>query len=136
MAVSDDMLAQGVQSTRTGRRNVAFLIESMIVLALLMASMAVFVQIFSSAQLEGRGANRLSKAVVAATNCAETFSADPTSVPATAQDGDLTVLCDVDVEEHENGDLYNATITVKIQDEVLYTLHTARYLQASGGDEA
>jgi len=136
MAVSDDMLTQGMQPARTGRRNVAFLIESMIVLALLMASMAVFVQIFSSAQLEGRSANRLSKAVVAATNCAETFSADPTAVPSSAQDGDLTVLCDVDVDEHEDGDLYNATITVKIEDEVLYTLHTARYLHASGGDEA
>lgn len=136
MAVSNDMLTQETKSERSSRRSVAFLVESMFVLALLMVFTALFIQIFSSAQLEGRGAHYLSKAVVAATNRAEQFSADPSSAPAVSTEGDLEVRCDVDTIEHEGGDLYNATITVEHNGEIIYTLHTARYVHTPGGDES
>lgn len=136
MAVSNDMLTQETKSERGSRRSVAFLVESMFVLALLMVFTALFIQLFAGAQLEGRAAHYLSKAVVVATNCAEQFSADPSSTPATSTQGDLEVRCDVETVDHEGGTLHNATITVEHNGEVIYTLHTARYVHTPGGDES
>ncbi|MBO7675525.1 MAG: hypothetical protein J6S63_11025 [Atopobiaceae bacterium] len=136
MAISSDMLAEEARMERSSRRNVAFLVESMFVLALLMASTAIFVQIFSSAQLEGRDANRLSHAVVAATNYAEEFSANPSATPASVTEEDLQITCDVDVITYKGGKLYDATINVAYSGEHVYTLHTARYVHTPGGDKS
>jgi hypothetical protein len=69
-----------------------------------------------------------------ATNCAERFSADPTSVPAEYEEGGLVVTCVV--EPTPNGDagtLYEASITVcdatSATEEEVYALHTSRYVQ-------
>lgn len=134
MAVSNDMLAQYSKKILRGHRNVAFLIEAMIVLALFMACMSIFVQLLSSAQLQGRLASIRSDAVLAATNRAEEFCANPTDIDEVTQEGDLVVTCVVDPTSHKAGTLYSATITVSHNEQEIYTLHTARYVHNAGGD--
>lgn len=111
----------------------AFLVEALIILAFLMTALAIFAQLFSSAQLEGRSAERMSRAVMAATNTAEEFSAHPTSVDKNKTEGDLTVTCEIEDAKRDSGTLYNATITVFEGEEQLYTLHTARYVSTQDG---
>ena len=136
MAAFKDALAQDVRKPQRNRRNVSFLIEAMVVLGLFMACMSVFVQLLASAQLQGRAANITSEAVLAATNVAEDFCANPTGVSKTTTAGDLTIACVVDSSPHDAGTLYSATITVEHDEQVVYTLHTARYVHGAGGDEA
>ncbi|MDO4807018.1 MAG: hypothetical protein Q4A07_07210 [Coriobacteriales bacterium] len=136
MAISNDVLAQDAKEILHGHRNVSFLIEAMVVLALFMACMSVFVQILSGAQLQGRSASITSEAVLAATNRAEEFCANPTAADGVTQEGDLAVSCVVDSVPHKAGTLYSATITVLHDNQEVYTLHTARYVHNAGGDAA
>lgn len=134
MAVSSELNAQSSSKrTGSGHRGMAFLIEALVVLAFLMASLAVFVKLFTSAQLEGLGANNLSQAVILASNTAEEFSVDPTGVQETTTEGNFVVTCEVAEEEHDAGTLYNATITVTDGTNELYTLRTARYVSTPNG---
>lgn len=129
MAVSNEMSSNKLTRGRSGsRHNTAFLVEALVVLAFLMVSLAVFVQLFSKAQLEGLSANRLSEAVLIATNRAEEFSANPTAVPEQTNEEDLVVRCDVTPTKRDAGTLYDATITVLDGNEEVYTLHTSRYV--------
>lgn len=133
MAISSEFGTPTTSRTRNSHRGMAFLVEALVVLAFLMTSLAVFVQLFSSAQLQGMRATRLSEAVMAATNTAEQFSANPASVQPSATENGLTITCTVEEEPHTSGKLYNATITVRDGDTELYTLRTARYVSANGG---
>jgi type II secretory pathway pseudopilin PulG len=134
MAISSEINSTQTTQRRPIEHGRSFLIESLIVLGFLMASLAVFAQIFSGAQIEAVRARQLSQAVQLATNCAERFSADPTSVPAKYEEGGLVVTCVV--EPTPNGDagtLYEASITVRdatgATEEEVYALHTSRYVQ-------
>ena len=97
-----------------------------------MSSLAVFARLFVGAQLEGIEANRKSEAVLAATSCAEVFSADPTSVAKRTKAGDLVVTCNVEPRKLDDGTLYEATIVVSHDTGEVYRLKTSRYV--SGGD--
>ena len=123
-------------SRNTTRRGMAFLIEALVTLAFLMGCLAVFIQLFSSAQLEGIAANKLSRAVVAATNRAEEFSARPWDVSGTTTEGGLSVECSVVDDVREAGTLYNATITVYDNGNEIYRLNTSRYVSGDTGGEA
>ena len=137
----------------------AFLVEALVLLAFLAASLAVLFSLFASARTEADRAARLSEAVAIAQNAAEgiaaadTFSAD--AVPATqvvtgAQTGSTYELA-IELEPRATGagTLWHATITVcdakaarsttaaagagtaaDADAEPLYTLETARYLPA------
>ena len=125
----------------------AFLVEALVLLAFLAASLAVLFSLFASARTEADRAARLSEAVAIAQNAAEgiaaadTFSAD--AVPATqvvtgAQTGTTYELA-IELEPRATGagTLWHATITVcdatasaDADAEPLYTLETARYLPA------
>lgn len=125
----------------------AFLVEALVLLAFLAASLAVLFSLFASARTEADRAARLSEAVAIAQNAAEgiaaadTFSAD--AVPATqvvtgAQTGSTYELA-IELEPRATGagTLWHATITVcdatasaSADAEPLYTLETARYLPA------
>ena len=136
MAVSTELGAQGTKRTNNPHRGMAFLIEALVVLAFLMASLAIFVKLFSGAQLEGISANRRSQAVLLATNVAEEFSAHPTGVAATIEQDGLVATCSVEELAHKAGTLYNATIAIADGGNEVYVLHTARYVSAaekSGG---
>ena len=125
----------------------AFLVEALVLLAFLAASLAVLFSLFASARAEADRAARLSEAVAIAQNAAEgiaaadSFSAD--AVPATqtvtgAQTGTTYELA-IELEPRATGagTLWHATITVcdatasaDADAEPLYTLETARYLPA------
>lgn len=104
------------------------------VLAFLMVSLAVFVQLFSMAQIEGVSANNLSQAALLASSCAEEFSANPKNVAAKTDEAGFVVTCDVKPTAQDAGTLYEATITVSKDDAEVYTLSTSRYVSNTGGD--
>lgn len=100
----------------------AFLVEALVLLAFLAASLAVLFSLFASARAEADRAARLSEAVAIAQNAAEgiaaadTFSAD--AVPATqvvtgAQTGTTYELAiELEPQATGAGTLWHATITV------------------------
>ncbi len=134
MAISNELEQRSSSRPLKTHRGMAFLIEALVVLAFLMTSLAIFVQLFSSAQIEGKDAARLSRAVLVATNAAEEFSAHPDAAPASTSEDGFTVTCDVTNNKRKAGTLYNATITVLDGEEQVYVLQTARYVnQAEGG---
>ena len=144
MAVSTDLKNVKAQSRRRSlrnqnRRGFAFLIEALIVLAFLMGCLAVFVRLFSAAQLEGLASTRLSEAVVVATNRAEEFSANPTNTGSAKTENGLRVECEVKKEPGKAGTLFKATITVHDErngDAELFSLETSRYMSGVEGGDA
>ena len=91
--------------------NTAFLIEALVLMAVLIASMAVFTQLFTHSAVAAHQAEELTRATLLAQNAAEEFSSDPAAVAAgktvgqgvaagnvSAVDGSdgLAVSCDVD----------------------------------------
>ena len=134
MALSGGSAFGEVHSARhqVNRRGTGFLVEALLVLALLMACLAVFVRLFSAAQLEGLHANHISEAVIVATNCAEEFCADPTGVDGSSSRDGFDVTCEVTPTRRDGGTYYEAHIVVSANDEKLYELDTSRYV--SGGD--
>ena len=96
--------------------NTAFLIEALVLMAVLIASMAVFTQLFTHSAVAAHQAEELTKATLLAQNAAEEFSSDPAAVAAgktvgqgvaagnvSAVDGSdgLTVSCDVDSDAQD-----------------------------------
>lgn len=131
-----DERQQTFRSSRTAsRRGMAFLIEALITVAFLMGCLAVFVRLFSSAQLEGIAANKLSRAIVVATNRAEEFSANPWDTSGTNTEDGLSVECNVRDDVRAAGTLYEATIIVSENGSEIYRLETSRYVSGdTGGD--
>lgn len=136
MALSSELGSSRQISHRVSHRGMAFLIEALVVLAILMVTLAVFVRLFTAAQLEALRANDLSEAVILASNRAEEFSADPTHVETSTKEGDFVIRCDVKPTSHTGGTLYEASIEVLKDGESVYTLQTSRYMSASQGSDA
>ena len=134
MALSSGSAFGETHSSRrqTNRRGTGFLVEALFVLAFLMACVAVFVRLFSAAQLEGMRANNTSEAIIVATNCAEEFCANPTEVEKTSSRDGFDVTCDVSPQQRDGGTYYTAHIVVSAQGETFYELDTSRYV--SGGE--
>lgn len=130
MAISREM-EQGTRTTRVVGSTKSFLIEALVVLALLMSCLAVFAKLFTSAYLEGQAANQLSGAVLVAQNCAEEFSANPLAVSPTSEQGDYVVSCTTTEQSHAQGTLFQATIVVSLKGEEVYSLTTSRYVKAA-----
>lgn len=136
MAISNEMASATGKQRSSGHRGIAFLIEALVVLAFLMISLAVFVKLFSAAQLEARSSTRMSQAVQLATNQAEEFSADPTHVDTEKELDGLKLTCEVKPTKHAAGTLYEATITVHDEQygqQNIYTLATSRYVSNGAG---
>ena len=122
--------------------NTAFLIEALVLMAVLIASMAVFTQLFTHSAVAAHQAEDLTRATLLAQNAAEEFSSDPAAVAAgktvgqgvaagnvSAVDGSdgLTVSCDVDSDAQGRGTLYTAYITVSDDSGEVYALDASRY---------
>ena len=112
--------------------NTAFLIEALVLMAVLIASMAVFTQLFTHSAVAAHQAEELTRATLLAQNAAEEFSSDPAAVAAgnvSAVDGSdgLTVSCDVDSDAQGRGTLYTAHITVSDDSDEVYALDASRY---------
>ena len=126
-----------VRKARSSWSSVAFIVESILLLLFLVASLAVLTQVFSaslSRSIEGR---TLDAATIAATSTAERFAADPTGIEESAQVGELIVKCDVTQDAREGGTMYHAFISVydtagRSAGDAVYTVETARYVSGSG----
>lgn len=106
----------------------AFIVEALVLMVFLIASVTVTVQVMSASHEHGAQAAELSAAIVLASNDAEAFAADPLSGDvATTEDG-YTLTRTVDRETTEAGTLYRAHIVVSYGDEPVYELDTARYV--------
>lgn len=125
----------------------AFLVEALVLLAFLVASLSILVSLFVQARAEGAAGERLSRAIQLAQNAAETFAADPAAAQGlTVEDGGLVATVQITEESHEGGSLLNATVTVVDSEGIglsdtdgeIYRLDTARYVpgfaSASGGE--
>ena len=126
MAISNEMAAAGGKQRSGGHRGIAFL----------MLSLAVFVKLFSGAQLEARSSNRMSEAVQFATNQAEEFSADPVHASGEKEEDGLRLTCEVKPSKRAAGTLYEATITIhdeRYGQRGIYTLTTSRYVSNNAG---
>lgn len=142
---------------RASWHGAAFVLEVMVLVAFVAASLAVLAAVFSGAQMRGIDAIRLTDAVTlaasGASNGAEDFAADPEAAfeegasttyyavaagSVSACDPTASNACEVTrvVERHatELGALYDATITVMRDDEVLYELETSAYVSARAND--
>ena len=122
-----------------GKRGLAFVVEALLLLAFLAASVAVFMQLFGGASVRGAEAARLERAVVLAANTAEYFAADPSSVPREFQDRGFVVRTQITSEPQPAGTLYFLSLTVFTgTGESVYTLETSRYMSgvfAGSGQE-
>ena len=115
----------------------SFLVEALILLVVLIASMAVFTTLFVHASSGANDAARLSSATAIAQNAAEEFSSNPQAVAAGKKVGegmakagssDFDVTCKVSSENEGAGVLYTATITVSDDAGEVYSLSTSRYV--------
>lgn len=130
-----------IEDASKTKMNTAFLIEALVLMAVLIASMAVFTQLFTYSAVAAHQAEELTRATLLAQNAAEEFSSDPAAVAAgktvgqgaagnvSAVDGSdgLTVSCDVDSDAQGRGTLYTAHITVSDDSGEVYALDASRY---------
>ena len=100
------------EDTAPSWSNASFLIESMLLLVFLIASLAVFTQMFSASMARAEDSRQLTAAVTAASDTAERFTANPSGVNAIEENNGMIVTCDVDSDERESGTLYHAKISV------------------------
>lgn len=142
------------QGLFSGHANsVAFVVESLLLLAALIAAMAVFTQLFAGSLSQANESKREVNAVMVAQNAAERFCADPASAGAAAGSGiasassngtklstsvvtqddeNFTVTCEVSSSERKAGTMYQAHIIVSDDAGIAYELDTTRYVSEVG----
>lgn len=150
---------------RASWHGTALLVEALVLLAFLVASLALFMQAFAQARGMGAEGSQLAQAVAMASNLAEEFAADPATEPEPLERDGLTASCEVatvaadgadgtcsqtgpDADGAPAGDssgaagtLYRATILVTDGDgDEVYRLVTERYARGAAtsghGDDA
>ena len=113
----------------------SFLVEAMLLLFFVMASMAVVTAMFAESVERSEQGTALTDAVALATSAAERFTADPASLEAELAEGGLVASCAVEEQERAGGTMYIATIDVRREGErekaALYSLRVSKY--ESGG---
>lgn len=90
----------------------AFLVEAMLLLVFVMASLAVFTQLFAASAERAVESRAMTDAVALAATTAERFSADPQDVERVQVVGELCAVCQVTPEARPGGTMYYATISV------------------------
>lgn len=90
----------------------AMLVEAMLLLAFLIATLAVLTQMFAAAVEKANESAQLTTAVAAASETAERFAANPAGVPDQQVVDNMLVVCKVTDEPHTAGVLYHADISV------------------------
>ena len=90
----------------------SFLVEAMLLLLFIMASLAILTSMFAESAERSVQSRSLTEAVALATSAAERFSADPSSVAANEVEGGYIVTCDVAKEPRPGGTMYRATVRV------------------------
>ncbi len=128
----------------------AFVVESLVLLAFLVAALAVTIQLMGVSHERGTQADRMSNAIILASNDAEAFAANPQAgnVSANFQNADgalretgegddasgtaYQVSRTVSQQSEAAGTLYQAHIAVTADGETVYELDTARYVSSEG----
>lgn len=110
------------------RSSMAFIIEALVLLLFLIASLAIITQLLTLSANKANESKRLEQAVIIAANAAERFSADPTSVEETSMENGLAVTCSVNETALAYGTQYDALIAVYDENGELYHLQTTRYV--------
>ena len=123
---------------KTSWTSTAFMVEAIALLFFLVASVAVFTQLFASAANDSNQASRLASATVVAQNVAEEFSANPAAVAkgeevglGIAKEGTskFQVKCKVTKKKQSSGILYTAHITVSDDQGAAYSLDADRFVE-------
>lgn len=117
----------------------AFMVETLVLLFFLIASLAVFTQLFAYSANEAKQANRITEATAIAQNAAEEFSVNPQAVAAgrpvglgAAQGAEgYTVTCTVKDAPQATGTYYAAHISVSDDEGEAYALDAARYVEGA-----
>jgi Tfp pilus assembly protein PilV len=118
----------------------AFMVEALILLVVLIASMAVFTQLFARSWTRANESDRLTNAVVVAQNAAEEFCSDPVAVKngqtvgqgiAKNGSGNFKVECKVTETSKEAGTLYTANISVSDGEGVVYQVTSSQYVSGA-----
>lgn len=127
--------------THSSWTSVAFIVESILLLLFLVASLAVLTSVFTSSLNRSVESRTLDAATIAASSVAEHFAADPLAVAGETDLGDLNVACTVSLEDRADGILYKAHIDVfdtsagGDEPALVYSLDTLKY-QAGGENVA
>ncbi len=122
---------------KTSWTGTAFMIEALVLLFVLVASLAVFTSLFAYSANSAQQAQRITDATAVAQSAAEEFSANPVaveagnSVGASAYQGaeGFDVSCQVTKNPQAGGALYSAHITVSDAQGEAYALDVARYVE-------
>ena len=151
MGIDLSRLRRGNDHDRRPWHGAAFIVEALVLLVFLIASLAVIMQVIAGAHERSIEADRLSNAIILASNDAEAFAADPTSGNTGGEyvlvDGqlvqpegpidvldksvyDLTRI--VEDQSQPGGTLYTAHIYVSCGGEATYQIDTARYVSNEG----
>ena len=151
MGIDLSRLRRGNDHDRRPWHGAAFIVEALVLLVFLIASLAVIMQVIAGAHERSIEADRLSNAIILASNDAEAFAADPTSGNTGGEyvlvDGqlvqpegpidvldksvyDLTRI--VEAQSQPGGTLYTAHIYVSCGGEATYQIDTARYVSNEG----
>ena len=117
---------------RTSWSSVAFIVESILLLVFLAASLAILTKVFTASLNASVESRTTDAAAIAAGSIAEHFAADPARIDENTELGDLLIKCEVTPEKRKDGTLYHATISVYDKtgahgNTPVYTLETARY---------
>lgn len=107
----------------------ALLIEALVILLFLVASLGLLMQVLSRASAQGERAAELARAVELASNVAERFAVDPAGTAGVTYEDGLSATCEV--VSGADG-LVRAHIVVNAADDgaAVYELDTARYVSA------
>ena len=131
------MPTAGSKPGKTPWKSTAFMIEALVLLFVLVASLAVFTTLFAQSATNAHQAKRISEASVVAQNAAEEFSSDAAAVAAgqtvgagVAKNGSdgFNVKCDVTSQKESTGTMYTAHITVSDSAGTAYELDTTHYV--------
>ncbi|WP_270295274.1 hypothetical protein [Eggerthella sinensis] len=137
MALDLSRLRRSSVHDRRPWHGAAFIVESLVLLVFLMASLAVLMQVMGNAHERGIEADKLSNAIILASNDAEAFSADPTagdrSVLFSLVDGELIELTGA-TDDAASTDRYQVERTVQQHAEKAGTLYEAHIEVSSGGN--
>lgn len=138
----DDAIFEDARPARYVRptwTNLAFVVESLVLLFAIVCSMAIFTSLFARSAITANNAERLTHAAQIATATAEEFSSDPQAAVEKSEVGigfatgkytqyGLTVECQVSTSTQYAGKLYQAVITVYDGEEQVYSTNVSRYV--------
>ena len=119
---------QARSATRHAHGSAAFIVESLLLLVFLVASLAIVAQLLIGSANAATQSLRLERAVTMAANVAERFAADPTSAALDITKDGLVATCEVTATPLPRGTMYDAHIVVTGYGSELYSITTARFV--------